>query len=165
MSVSLVDRTLSLAIACLIGSAAVAVGGPIRHSTRAEVKVSSSEVRAYWDNYYAQALRQHRMQVKGLNALKVLRINPDGTLPQIPMVAYLQWRWSLNPTRFAQYHPLLSRWIVRDRIIRSIPENPTGGGVKPPPAVPEPSSLLVAALFTGVIAAARIGRRRNRPNR
>ncbi len=135
---------------------------------KAQIQTRQAQVRAYWDQYYTRALREQRLQIKGLNALKVLRVNPDGTLPQTSMVAYLKWRHSLNPARFARFHPQLAEWIVRDIIIRGIPKpptpNPTPGGVNPPPPpqVPEPSTFVIAGVlvFSG-LCMRRISQRRN----
>lgn len=157
-------RLIRLPIAiCLVGVCLTACGNanasPIR--TSAKVRARQAQVHAYWDQYYTNALKQHRIRIKGLNALKVLRVNADGTLPQSPMVAYLKWRRSLNPARFAKYHPKLAQMIVRDIVIRGLPKpndpgnNPKPGGVNPPPPppqVPEPNTFLIATLCIGAAA-------------
>jgi hypothetical protein len=132
--------------------------GPIRTARAEAVRVARAEVRAYWDNYFTKALAEHRATIRAPKALLVLKADADGRLPQTPMVAYLQWRMSLRPANFARFHAQLSRLLVRDRIIRSLPEppvNPTPGGVNPP-TVPEPSTLLMAM---GIAASAVLARR------
>jgi hypothetical protein len=83
-----------------------------------------------------------------------------------PMIAYLEWRRNLDPTRFTSYHPNLSSALAQ---LLSSPSLPTPTNVAPtnvapptstpatptapqtvsPPTVPEPSSLLLAAAMTG----------------
>lgn len=161
-SPNLTSWVKAVAIGVTLCAASVAEAGPIRTAKLQQLKAQRAQVRAYWNNYYAEALKNHSMKVKGLNALKVLRVNPDGTLPQTPMVAYLQWRLSLAPARFARFHPQLAQMLVRDVTVRgnppTTPTNPVPGGVNPPPPpqVPEPGSLLVAA----TLAAAAFGGRR-----
>jgi len=68
------------------------------------------------------------------------------------MVQFLLWKQSLDPTRFALYHPKLSPALTKLK-------NPTTGsqqvGNPPPatggnhPAVPEPSAWLLALTLTG----------------
>jgi hypothetical protein len=141
----------------ILACCADAGASAIRTAAKPQAKASAAQVSAYWNRFYSEALQQHRMQIRGLNALKVLRVNADGTLPQIPMVAYLQWRRSLNPVRFDRYHPQLGSMLVRDQVIRNVPDttNPNPGGVNPPPQVPEPSSFAIAAVFAVVGIAVR----------
>jgi PEP-CTERM motif len=101
-----------------------------------------------------------------------VRTDPGGA---DPMVHYLLWKQSLDPTRFAFYHPKLAPAL--DKIIRAMPtapqqlippsvtsssgtpstttnETPTSSsipseqGLNPPPA-PEPSTLLLALGMAG----------------
>ena len=90
-----------------------------------------------------------------------------------PMIEYLEWRRSLDPTRFTSYHPNLSPALAQLLSSPSLPTNvptPTytpvsetttapqvlsspathsGAQTVSPPAVPEPSSLLLTAAMTG----------------
>ncbi len=94
--------------------------------------------------------------------------------PSDPMVNYLLWKQSLDPTRFAHYHPKLAPALHRIELARSSPilvsqVSPTttnSAGTTPAPstpatnpvtspqnlvpnAAPEPSMLLLAACMTG----------------
>jgi hypothetical protein len=91
-----------------------------------------------------------------------VRTDPGGA---DPMVRFLLWKQSLDPTRFAYYHPKLAPAL--HKIARSTPSapqllNPPPGsstGPQPPPAgnsggnptspIPEPSTLLLAAGMAG----------------
>jgi len=98
-----------------------------------------------------------------------------------PMIEYLEWRRSLDPTRFSFYHPNLSPALAQLLSSPSLPANPppptdtpvpetttapqvlsspapapapapatpTAAQTLSAPAVPEPSSLLLAAAMTG----------------
>lgn len=102
-----------------------------------------------------------------------VRTDPGGT---DPMVDYLLWKQSIDPTRFAHYHPRLAPALHRIAMARtspvvSPPQSPTttvsasGGGTSSPPAastapgslepqnllppsVPEPGMVLLAAGMT-----------------
>ncbi len=82
------------------------------------------------------------------------------------MVRYLLWKQSLDPTRFAYYHPKLAPAL--HKIAESTPTAPqllspppasSSSGTLPPPsgnsgggstsAVPEPSTLLLAIGMAG----------------
>jgi hypothetical protein len=99
-----------------------------------------------------------------------VRTDPGGASP---MVDFLLWKQSIDPPRFAHYHPTLAPVLHRDRLARSSPHlvshevaaatNP-GGPTTPsstpstqpttspgnlnPPTVPEPGMLLIAAGLT-----------------
>ncbi len=120
-----------------------------------------------WNRYFARALVNHDLRVKGPNAVGVLAVSAaaTGVLPQTPIVQYLMWRRSLNPARFDFYHPRLGP-ILQQNLITSVP--PTVGGEKitpptppvtppdnPPPQVPEPSSLAIAVMLVSAAAWAR----------
>jgi hypothetical protein len=78
-----------------------------------------------------------------------------------PMIEYLEWRRSLDPTRFAANHPNLSPALAQLLSSPSLPSNvppptstpvpqtPTLAQTVSPPTVPEPSSLLLAVAMTG----------------
>ncbi len=99
-----------------------------------------------------------------------VRTDPGGASP---MVNFLLWKQSLDPPRFAHYHPSLAPVLHRVRLARSSPHlvshevaaatNP-GGSTPPtstpstqpttspgnlhPPTAPEPGMLLIAAGLT-----------------
>ncbi len=98
-----------------------------------------------------------------------VRTDPGGT---DPMVNFLLWKQSVDPTRFAHYHPKLAPALHKIELARSSPTlvsqaapptTTTGSAVTPPStttptvapqnlipnAAPEPSTLLIAA---GMIA-------------
>jgi hypothetical protein len=69
------------------------------------------------------------------------------------MLQFLLWKQSLDPTRFAYYHPKLAPALTK---IASTPTtgsqqvgNPPGSGGGPHPSVPEPSAWLLALSITG----------------
>jgi len=107
---------------------------------------------------------------------QVLKTDTQGESLVNPMIDYLEWRRSLDPTRFAHYHPNLSPALAQ---LLDIPPLPTGvptptttsdpqtapqelsspttttspqtvtpAAVAPAP-VPEPNSLLLAGAMTG----------------
>jgi hypothetical protein len=89
-----------------------------------------------------------------------------------PMVHYLLWKQSLDPTRFAYYHPKLAPAL--EKILKATPTAPIAPqelnppststssetsstpstttaeqGLNPPAATPEPSTLLLALSMAG----------------
>jgi hypothetical protein len=94
-----------------------------------------------------------------------VRTDPGGA---DPMVHYLLWKQSLDPTRFAHYHPKLAPVLHKIELARSSPTlvsqatppttttGSTGTSTSPtvspqnlvPNAAPEPSTLLLAACMT-----------------
>jgi hypothetical protein len=146
----------------LVLTAAPAGAAPIKaHRTPA---VRSAAVDR-WEAYFRQALRAQSLRVTVPQALRNLRADSNGLLPQTAFVRYLQWRRSLNPRRFDLYHPRMGPLIGRDQIIRNTitPQVITPPKTNPqpqplePPKVPEPSSLAIAGCL---VAAAWAGRRR-----
>jgi hypothetical protein len=103
----------------------------------------------------------------------------NGLLPDVPLVAYLHWRRSLDPTRFDFFHPRIGPLLERDLLLRessiSTASTPLAQLVPPPvpslppappqphpfvpgpplpptppcPHTPEPSSALIATLLLG----------------
>lgn len=136
-----------------------APAGPIRAGLQAQrARAFAAEVvwpGSPWDRYFARALREHRLNVRGPNALRVLSADADGRLPDCAFVDYLQWRRSLNPARFDRIHPRLGPLLDRDVIVRVRTPPETGGGTTTPPTppvtvnpeVPEPPSASVALLL------------------
>ncbi len=94
---------------------------------------------------------------------QVLKTDTEAQSIANPMIEYLEWRRSLDPTRFTSYHPNLSPALAQLLSSASLPTNvppPTYTPVpetttapqalsSSPPAVPEPSSLLLAVAMTG----------------
>jgi len=136
--------------------------------------VSAEAVMDRWSDYFLKALQEHNLRVEGPNMLNILStvVSSDGTLPQTPMVEYLDWRRGLKPERFDSYHPQLGALLNQDQLIRStadpaptVPSSvssetltpPVSPPVSPPPIlpppVPEPSSGLIALLLFGSAAA------------
>lgn len=93
-----------------------------------------------------------------------VKTDPGGT---DPMVDYLLWKQSLDPTRFALYHPKLAPALHKIELARSsptlvsqaAPPTTTGSSAAPtsptvapqnlvPSAAPEPSMMLLAACMT-----------------
>jgi len=94
---------------------------------------------------------------------QVLKTDTEAQSITNPMIDYLLWRRSLDPTRCTSYHPnlspalaqLLSSPSLRTHDPRPtytpVPETTTAPQAlsSSPPAVPEPSSLLLAVAMTG----------------
>jgi hypothetical protein len=161
-----------LLLAFLAWSTPFATAAPIRTAATAN-SVMTQALQAN-SVYFRNALQTRSLQVSIPRNLRGLRPMSDGTLPDSTFVDYLRWRWSLNPVRFAQYHPSVSRMILQDLQIRQlaqqVPQIVNPPGVKPsvitnpqtvtPPAVPEPSSLAILTLLFGASLWARRARRR-----
>lgn len=105
---------------------------------------------------------------------QVLKTDSQAQSLNNPMIDYLLWRRSLDPQRFLAYHPSLSPALAQLLNTPSLPvtpPTPTVPAVTPttvapqtvsgppapsasssalPPAVPEPSSLLLAVTMTAV---------------
>ena len=104
---------------------------------------------------------------------QVLKTDTEAQAIANPMIEYLEWRRSLDPTRFTSFHPNLSPALAQLLSSPSLPTNPplptdtpvTETTTAPqvlsspatlsaapqgfPPSIPEPSSLLLAAAMTG----------------
>ncbi len=97
---------------------------------------------------------------------QVLKTDTQAQSLANPMIQYLEWRRSLDPTRFTSYHPSLSpalaQLLTSPTLPTGVPQptgpqtvsNPTTSTTTSPqtvspPAVPEPSSLLLATAMTG----------------
>ena len=104
---------------------------------------------------------------------QVLETDTEAQSIANPMIDYLEWRRSLDPTRFTHYHPNLSPALAQLLSSPSLPANdppptdtpvpetttapqvlsspatPSGAQSVSPPTVPEPNSLLLAAAMTG----------------
>ncbi len=151
----------------------------IRHEV-----VSSSDARVFkeWSRYleaspsvWLRVLHPPVSPAIRSSIWEAVKTDPGGTEP---MVAYLLWKQSLDPTRFAHYHPKLAPAL--DKILKATPTapvapqelNPTSTatatpststtpstppttseqGINPPPEptpAPEPSTLVVALVLAG----------------
>lgn len=110
---------------------------------------------------------------------QVLKTDTEAQSIANPMIDYLEWRRSLDPTRFTDNHPNLSPALAQLLSSPSLPANPPpptdtpvsetttapqvlsspaptpapatplGAQSVSPPTVPEPNSLLLAAAMTG----------------
>jgi PEP-CTERM motif len=104
---------------------------------------------------------------------QVLKTDTEAQSIANPMIDYLEWRRSLDPTRFTHFHPNLSPALAQLLSSPSLPSNvppptftpvpetatapqvlsspatPAGAQTVAPPPVPEPSSLLLAVAMTG----------------
>ena len=105
---------------------------------------------------------------------QVLKTDTEAQSISNPMIDYLEWRRSLDPTRFTDNHPNLSPALEQLLSSPSLPSNPPPPTDTPvpetttvlsplhpapetptlaqtvsPPTVPEPNSLLLAAAMTG----------------
>lgn len=106
---------------------------------------------------------------------QVLKTDTQAQSIANPMIDYLEWRRSLDPSRFTYYHPKLSPALAQlldppslpagipPPTYTPVPETTTATAPQlvsdpattsaaqsvSPPAVPEPSSLLLAAAMTG----------------
>jgi hypothetical protein len=82
---------------------------------------------------------------------KDVRTDPGGS---DLMIQYFLWKQSLDPARFAHYHPALAPALTKlktpttgSQQVGNPPPNTGGGGSHP--AVPEPNALLLAMTLTG----------------
>lgn len=109
-----------------------------------------------------------------------VKTDPGGT---DPMIAFLLWKQSIDPTRFAHYHPKLAPALHRIELARTSPTttsqvvSPSGTPSTPPTTTstpsttsepqnlipspsPEPSTLLIAAAMAAWSVTYVRGRRR-----
>jgi hypothetical protein len=177
-------------IAC-VGADAAAIR---HHESRAEAaavayaKIPASEVSLFkeWSRYllagpetWATVEHPPWTEVVRAAAWRGIEKAPG---PSDPMVDFLLWKQSIDPTRFAHYHPRLAPALHRIAMSRETtalvpPVGPStsgsnGGTSSPPtspstsepqnmnpPPVPEPSMLLLAAGMTAWLARRMLGRR------
>jgi hypothetical protein len=168
---------LTFGLASLVAVSGVQ-GSPLRHLAREAATRVEDPMQAYFEH----ALRVHSLHVHVPKLLRELRAE-NGLLPETPFVDYLRWRWSLDPLRFARFHPHTAALLKVDDQVRALlglptpptispptptvpplisaslpprPFNPTPQFVNPPP-VPEPAMGWVAAVL---VAAAAVWRHR-----
>jgi hypothetical protein len=143
-------RGIGLAIAIVIASAAPASAAKISSKASVQPKVEGRTL-TWWNQYYVRALANH--QIAGIRvpmALRRIQLTAEGLLPDTPLVEYLRWRRSVNPSQFDANHTSLGPLISRDNIIRNTPQpepSPQPGHTTPPPSVPEPSMALVGLMM------------------
>jgi hypothetical protein len=178
------DVTPGRVTRCAVGPRALLVGlvllgGLAAPCDAAPIKARRLPARAQtaanpWDAYFRRALNTRSLRVRVPAAMRPLRLQADGTLPETSFVQYLRWRRSLSPRRFDSFHPNLSSMLIRDQAVRPsvippippVVTPPTTTNPRPqpllPPQVPEPSSVLVLAALFAAAAWARRGRRAGR---
>ncbi len=116
-----------------------------------------------WQNYFAQALREQRTNVRRPpNIFRMLNADENGLLPDSPLVEYLHWRRALNPRRFDRLHPKLAPLLTQDMLNRlppdfpslpALPSLPTDPDLFDPTRpitqvpIPEPGTLMIALIL------------------
>jgi hypothetical protein len=139
------------------------------------IKKFEHELKAHVEDpmqaYFQQALRAHSLHVRVPAALRPLHPQA-GLLVETPFVDYLRWRWSLNPERFARFHPHVAAMLqIDDRLRHTVATLPSVTSVTPssttptipphtinpgpqviiPPAAPEPATGLMAIVMLGAV--------------
>jgi hypothetical protein len=151
----------------------------VQAATTKKIVLTPSELKTFeaWTSYLAKGTDTWSMThapaftpAIRTTIWQVLKTDTQAQSIANPMIEYLEWRRSLDPTRFTHYHPSLSPALAQ--LLKS-PSLPTGvppptytpvpetapqvlGSPAPPSAsqtispaaVPEPSSLLLAAAMT-----------------
>jgi hypothetical protein len=155
------------ASACSTSCHRLAVAATARTSPLAVSRIATSALDKRIESYYARALLSRSAAAVRLPGMgRFLVADANGLLETNAVVAYLEWRRSLNPIRFSQFHPNIARVLDRDRAVRTLPLIPTTP-ILPPivinqtpctcPStqvpVPEPSTLIIGMLLasSGVI--------------
>ena len=170
-----------------------ASAGAIRHhhaahaDARATLSASAADP---WGAYWQSALQHHTMHVKGPRALSILSLSADGTLPESPLVQYLEWRQGLHASVFDSFHPSIAQLLKHvahtPRMTSPTPvptpstpvlggppvpiqppgftplSTPTSDEIISPPQVPEPSGFAVGSAL--IVAGAWARRRMSRPS-
>lgn len=176
-----IARIARLTVIILLGST-LAAPGSARGATAKRYALTPQQARTFevWSNYLAEgpevwsSTRAPAFTPKVRATIwQILRTDSAEQQLTNPMINYLLWRQSLNPTRFTVNHPALSPALTQllntplptinptPDPSTSAPQGvtppapltpPSGQSVSPqgvnPPAVPEPGSLLLA---TGMI--------------
>jgi hypothetical protein len=176
-------RTGTVRLLPLVLTGALILGiQPLQAATAKKFVLTPTEAKTFeaWTNYLAQGTQTWSTThapaftpaIKS-TIWQVLKTDTQAQSLTNPMIDYLEWRRSLDPTRFTYYHPNLSPALAQLLNSPSLPTNvppPTytpvpatstapqvlaspatssGAQTVTPPAVPEPSSLLLAAAMTG----------------
>jgi hypothetical protein len=170
-------------------AAAIYQAGAAHH-----IELTASDVTAFkeWSRYLLKgptvwAEAEHPPVTAAVRAAiwQSVRTDPGGA---DPMVNFLLWKQSIDPTRFAHYHPKLAPALHKIALARSSPKllsqvapttTSSGGPSTPtsglptqpttaspqnlnPPSAPEPSMLLIAAGMTAWAVRRARGRRPER---
>jgi hypothetical protein len=174
----------------LTGVAGVVVGSAgVEASTihHRDLTAADAGVSGEWSKYlqggptvWAEVVHPPVTQAVVSEVWKDVKTDPGGT---DPMVEFLLWKQSVDPTRFAHYHPKLAPALHRISLARLSPTTQaispaTGSGgttsastpASPPPTTepqnllpspsPEPSTLLIAAGMAAWAVVQGRGRRR-----
>ncbi len=167
--------TVRLFRVVLAGALILAVQ-PLQAATTKKLVLTPTEAKTFeaWTNFLAEGTQTWSTThapafTPAIESTIWQVLNTDTQAQAIanPMIDYLEWRRSLDPTRFTSYHPNLSPALAQllsspslptvpplpetstAPQVLSPPATPSGAPVVAPPAVPEPSSLLLAAAMTG----------------
>jgi len=168
--------TVRLFRVVLAGALILAVQ-PLQSATTKKLVLTPTEAKTFeaWTNFLAEGTQTWSTThapafTPAIESTIWQVLNTDTQAQAIanPMIDYLEWRRSLDPTRFTYYHPILSPALAQLLSSPSLPSNvpplpetstapqvlsspatPSGAQTVAPPAVPEPSSLLLAAAMTG----------------
>ncbi|MGP0061986.1 MAG: PEP-CTERM sorting domain-containing protein [Isosphaeraceae bacterium] len=168
MGSSRYGSAVSMAVAILL-SGIRADGAVIRHE---DVSSSDAAVFKEWSRYleagpnvWKDVLHPPVTQAVRSAIWEDVKTDPGGTEP---MVAFLLWKQSIDPTRFAHYHPKLAPAL--EKILKATPSAPVAPqelappssessstpattvapqGLNPPAPAPEPSTLLLALGLAG----------------
>ncbi len=174
-------RTVRLLRIVLAGALILGVQ-PLQAATTKKFALTPSEAKTFevWTNFLADGTETwsttHAPPFTPAIRATIWQVLKTDTAAQSianPMIDYLEWRRSLDPTRFTANHPNLSPALeqllsspslpsgVPPPTYTPVPETSTapqvisnpattsGGQTVDPPAVPEPGSLLLAAAMTG----------------
>jgi len=143
---------------------------PLQAATTKKFVLSASEVKTFkaWTNFLADGTQTwsttHAPPITPAIKSTIWDVLKTDTVAEAisnPMIEYLEWRRSLDPSRFTAHHPNLSPALaqllsspslpsgVPPPTYTPVPETPTDAQTVSPPAVPEPNTLLLAAAMTG----------------
>ncbi len=158
-----------LAAVCLLG------GSPLHAAATKSVPFASSDAQTFvaWTRFLSGGTQTwattHAPAFTPAVESAIWKVLKTDTAVQSlsnPMIQYLEWRRSLDPTRFAYYHPSLAPTLAQllpaPSLPQTIPPPPSGSPASSstpgssttgaqsvtPPAVPEPGSFAVAAAMT-----------------
>jgi hypothetical protein len=176
-----------LAVAAVVAAVAGASSAPARGSAIRASSVRAQQVSARAaavmnnDAYWRRALLQGwTTQVRVPGGMR-LALQSNGLLPDTAFVTYLRWRQAINPQTFNARHPNVAQLLLQDQVARQTiltPRSPvvttpvvvTPSVVNPPsvgpvvitnpPAVPEPSTVVVVGVTFAAAGWARSRRRR-----
>jgi hypothetical protein len=176
---------LLLMLAVVLPGGALVEASPIHHRDKTDAEVQAAPE---WSKYlgggpkvWADVVHPPVTPAMVSEVWRDIKTDPGGT---DPMIEFLLWKQSIDPTRFAHYHPKLAPALHRISLARSsstttqaiAPTTGSGGTtspstpVVPPPTTepqnliptpsPEPGTLLIAAGMAAWAVAKMRGRRR-----